>query len=164
MSCCCKAALRQASLKMQACLQVAGTSGKVQQTADEDAEGISSDAHGQAILEALGLERRNEVSSTAMPHSTLSPCATTSQLSLLIALIVSCDVHITTISSRTTTLSAASSYSLDTTCRFAPSCNWRTENKSCATGTRWCWLQGSAAPHIRPLLHSASMLVQKRCV
>lgn len=43
------------------CLQVAGTSGKVQQTADEDAEGISSDAHGLAILEALGLERRNEV-------------------------------------------------------------------------------------------------------
>lgn len=42
-------------------LQVAGTSGKVQQTADEDAEGISSDAHGAAITEALGMERRNEV-------------------------------------------------------------------------------------------------------
>ncbi len=41
--------------------QVAGTSGKVQQTADEDAEGISSDAHGAAITEALGMERRNEV-------------------------------------------------------------------------------------------------------
>lgn len=38
----------------------------MQQTADEDAEGISSDAHGQAILEALGLERRNEVSSTGI--------------------------------------------------------------------------------------------------
>ena len=42
-------------------VQVAGTSGKVQQTADEDAEGISSDAHGAAITEALGTERRNEV-------------------------------------------------------------------------------------------------------
>ena len=42
-------------------LQVAGTSGKVQQTADEDAEGISSDAHGAAITEALGMEHRNEV-------------------------------------------------------------------------------------------------------
>ena len=42
-------------------MQVAGTSGKVQQTADEDAEGISSDAHGAAITEALGVERRNEV-------------------------------------------------------------------------------------------------------
>ena len=42
-------------------MQVAGTSGKVQQTADEDAEGISSDAHGAAITEALGIERRNEV-------------------------------------------------------------------------------------------------------
>jgi len=42
-------------------VQVAGTSGKVQQTADEDAEGISSDAHGAAITEALGIERRNEV-------------------------------------------------------------------------------------------------------
>ena len=42
-------------------MQVAGTSGKVQQTADEDAEGISSDAHGAAITEALGIERRSEV-------------------------------------------------------------------------------------------------------
>lgn len=42
-------------------MQVAGTSGKVQQSADEESEGISSDAHGLAILEALGLERRNEV-------------------------------------------------------------------------------------------------------
>lgn len=42
-------------------MQVAGTSGKVQQTADEDVEGISSDAHGAAITEALGIERRNEV-------------------------------------------------------------------------------------------------------
>ncbi len=46
-------------------VQVAGTSGKVQQTADEDAEGISSDAHGAAITEALGIERRNEVD----PHA-----------------------------------------------------------------------------------------------
>ena len=49
-------------------VQVAGTSGKVQQTADEDAEGISSDAHGAAISEALGMERRNEVSAS---HSAL---------------------------------------------------------------------------------------------
>ena len=63
------------SLKMLWFPQVAGTSGKVQQTADEDAEGISSDAHGQAILEALGLERRNEVSQTFFldehPHLSL---------------------------------------------------------------------------------------------
>ena len=43
---------------------MAGTSGKVQQTADEDAEGISSDAHGAAISEALGMERRNEVTTS----------------------------------------------------------------------------------------------------
>ena len=48
--------------------QVAGTSGKVQQTADEDAEGISSDAHGAAITEALGMERRNEVAAP-LSHS-----------------------------------------------------------------------------------------------
>ena len=47
-------------------VQVAGTSGKVQQSADEESEGISSDAHGLAILEALGLERRNEVSTDPM--------------------------------------------------------------------------------------------------
>ena len=40
---------------------MAGTSGKVQQGADEDTEGISSEAHGQAIAEALGDKRRNEV-------------------------------------------------------------------------------------------------------
>ena len=51
-------------------MQVAGTSGKVQQTADEDVEGISSDAHGAAITEALGMERRNEVTS-----SLYAPCS-----------------------------------------------------------------------------------------
>ena len=51
-------------------VQVAGTSGKVQQTADEDVEGISSDAHGAAITEALGMERRNEVS-----PSLYAPCS-----------------------------------------------------------------------------------------
>ena len=51
--------------------QVAGTSGKVQQTADEDAEGISSDAHGAAITEALGMERRNEVA-PPFSHSEIS--------------------------------------------------------------------------------------------
>ena len=51
---------------------MAGTSGKVQQSADEESEGISSDAHGLAILEALGLERRNEVSA----HLGISQCNT----------------------------------------------------------------------------------------
>ncbi|DBB12167.1 TPA: hypothetical protein ACH3X3_006274 [Trebouxia sp. C0006] len=55
--------IRQSSVELlgQLLFKVAGTSGKVQQTADEDAEGISSDAHGAAITEALGIERRNEV-------------------------------------------------------------------------------------------------------
>ena len=47
-----------------ACLdgaQVAGTSGKVQQNADEDTEGISSEEHALAIAEVLGVQRRNEV-------------------------------------------------------------------------------------------------------
>ena len=41
----------------------------MQQTADEDAEGISSDAHGAAISEALGMERRNEVSTSSSAPS-----------------------------------------------------------------------------------------------
>ena len=43
-------------------VQVAGTSGKVQQGTDEDTEGISSETHAQAITEVLGEQRRNEVS------------------------------------------------------------------------------------------------------
>ena len=42
-------------------LQVAGTSGKVQMDGESDEEGLSSEAHGAAIIEALGWERRNEV-------------------------------------------------------------------------------------------------------
>lgn len=60
-------------------VQVAGTSGKVQQTADEDVEGISSDAHGAAISEALGMERRNEVSASHTAQS-LPPLAVGSLL------------------------------------------------------------------------------------
>ena len=41
--------------------QVAGTSGKVHMDGDSDEEGASSEAHGSAIIEALGWDRRNEV-------------------------------------------------------------------------------------------------------
>jgi hypothetical protein len=41
-------------------MQVAGTSGKVQMEGESDDEGTSSEAHGSAIIEALGWERRNE--------------------------------------------------------------------------------------------------------
>lgn len=44
-----------------ASLQVAGTSGKIQMDGESDEEGLSSEAHGAAIIEALGWERRNEV-------------------------------------------------------------------------------------------------------
>lgn len=38
--------------------QVAGTTGRIQQDlANEEEEGISVEAHGQAIVEALGLEK-----------------------------------------------------------------------------------------------------------
>ena len=43
------------------CTQVAGISGKVR-IEGEDEEGIYTEAQGKAIIEALGLERRNEVS------------------------------------------------------------------------------------------------------
>ena len=43
-------------------LQVAGTSGKVHIDGDSDDEGISSEEHGSAIIEALGWDRRNEAS------------------------------------------------------------------------------------------------------
>ena len=42
--------------------QVAGISGKVR-IEGEDEEGIYTEAQGKAIVEALGLQRRNEVSS-----------------------------------------------------------------------------------------------------
>ena len=46
---------------LNAGLQVAGTSGKVQMDGESDEEGLSSEAHGSAIIEALGWDRRNEV-------------------------------------------------------------------------------------------------------
>ena len=43
-------------------VQVAGTSGKIQTSGDADNdEGISTEMHGLAIIEALGMQRRNEV-------------------------------------------------------------------------------------------------------
>lgn len=41
--------------------QVAGTTGKVRLEGDDDAEGASTEEHGEAILEALGIIKRNEV-------------------------------------------------------------------------------------------------------
>lgn len=41
--------------------QVAGTSGKVKLDGGSDDEGAASEAHGHAILEALGRQRRDEV-------------------------------------------------------------------------------------------------------
>ena len=38
---------------------MAGTSGKVRLD-DNEEEGLSTEAHGAAIIEALGLERRNQ--------------------------------------------------------------------------------------------------------
>ena len=40
--------------------QVAGTSGKIRVDGDSDDEGISTEAHGNAIVNALGVARRNE--------------------------------------------------------------------------------------------------------
>ena len=40
---------------------MAGTSGKIQMDGESDEEGLSSEAHGAAIIEALGWERRNVV-------------------------------------------------------------------------------------------------------
>jgi hypothetical protein len=40
---------------------VAGTSGKVKLDGGSDDEGAASEAHGQAILQALGKQRRDEV-------------------------------------------------------------------------------------------------------
>ena len=48
-------------LKVEADVQVAGTSGRVVLDGGEDEEGISTEAQGNAVLQALGIERRNEV-------------------------------------------------------------------------------------------------------
>lgn len=42
--------------------QVAGTSGKVRVDGDSDDEGVSTEAHGKQIIQALGVPRRNEAS------------------------------------------------------------------------------------------------------
>lgn len=41
--------------------QVAGTSGKAILEGGSDDEGSSTEAHGRAIIEILGMEKRNEV-------------------------------------------------------------------------------------------------------
>ena len=56
--------IRQSSIELLGDLlfKVAGTSGRIQQDVhDEEGEGISVEAHGKAILEALGAAKRNEV-------------------------------------------------------------------------------------------------------
>lgn len=42
-------------------LQVAGTSGKALLEGGSDDEGASTEAHGRAIIEVLGRDKRNEV-------------------------------------------------------------------------------------------------------
>ncbi len=46
---------------MMSCVQVAGTSGKVVIDGGSDDEGASTEAHGRAIVDVLGRQRRNEV-------------------------------------------------------------------------------------------------------
>ena len=56
--------IRQSSIELLGDLlfKVAGTSGRIQQDLnDDDSEGISVESHGQAIIDVLGLERRNDV-------------------------------------------------------------------------------------------------------
>jgi hypothetical protein len=56
--------IRQSSVELLGALlfKVSGATGRVQQdVGDEEGEGISVEAHGAAIVAALGLERRNEV-------------------------------------------------------------------------------------------------------
>ena len=48
------------SSRLSSC-QVAGTSGKVVLEGGSDDEGASTEAQGRAILDVLGLERRNDV-------------------------------------------------------------------------------------------------------
>ena len=49
--------------------QVAGTSGKVHVDGDSDDEGASTEAHGAAITEALGWQRRNEVTCSLQTYT-----------------------------------------------------------------------------------------------
>lgn len=56
--------IRQSSVELLGDLlfKVAGTTGRIQQDIhDEESEGISVEAHGAAIIEALGMDRRNEI-------------------------------------------------------------------------------------------------------
>ncbi|KAK9840722.1 hypothetical protein WJX81_000165 [Elliptochloris bilobata] len=55
--------IRQSSVELLGDLlfKVAGTSGKVHIDGDSDDEGASTEAHGAAITEALGWQRRNEI-------------------------------------------------------------------------------------------------------
>ncbi len=56
--------IRQSSIELLGDLlfKVAGTSGRIQQDLnDDESEGISVESHGQAIIDVLGLERRNDV-------------------------------------------------------------------------------------------------------
>ena len=56
--------IRQSSIELLGDLlfKVAGTSGRIQQDLnDDDGEGISVESHGEAIIDVLGLERRNDV-------------------------------------------------------------------------------------------------------
>lgn len=55
--------IRQASVELcgELLFKVAGTSGKVKLDGGSDDEGAASEAHGQAILQALGRQRRDEV-------------------------------------------------------------------------------------------------------
>lgn len=55
--------IRQSSVELLGDLlfKVAGTSGKVQLQGGSDDEGASTEAHGRAIIEVLGREKRNEV-------------------------------------------------------------------------------------------------------
>jgi hypothetical protein len=55
--------------------QVAGTSGKVHIDGDSDEEGASSEAHGSAIIEALGWDRRNEACVPSL-QTLMSTCST----------------------------------------------------------------------------------------
>jgi len=56
--------IRQSSIELLGDLlfKVAGTSGRIQQDLnDDESEGISVESHGEAIIDVLGLERRNDV-------------------------------------------------------------------------------------------------------
>ena len=80
-------------------MQVAGTSGKVRLDESEE-EGISTEAHGEAIIQALGLARRNQVlfflpskrglhtsSVTLVPHVEAAPQAQNCSVSCVVSAV-----------------------------------------------------------------------------